>query len=112
MVSRYDNVDIFINNSRLYSEMLKDRGISQVQQFGTRSLKYPKMEQLSELNIIAHTWRYGDRFHKLAHEHYGDSKLWWAIAFFNQQPTESNLQFGSIVYIPHPLERILSIYGV
>ncbi len=111
MTSRYDNVDVFDNNSRIYYSILKDRGISQVQQYGTRALKYPTPEQLSELNIVAHTWKYGDRYHKLAHDFYGDSRLWWVIAFFNQQPTESNLEFGSIVYIPNPLERIIGIYG-
>ena len=111
MVSRYDNVDVFVNREKMYSNVFKDRGISQIQQFGTRNLKFPTIEQLTELNIIAHTWRYGDRFSNLAHSNYGDAKLWWVIAFFNQEPTESNLKFGSIVYVPHPLERILSIYG-
>ena len=83
------NAPIINNNSRIYTEILKDRGITQVQQFGTRSIKFPTLEQLTELNIVAHAWKYGDRFHKLAHDFYGDSKLWWVIAFFNQQPTES-----------------------
>lgn len=112
MVSRYDNVDVFLNKDRTYYTIMEDRGVSQVQQFGTKTLKYPSTEQISELNIIAHSWRYGDRYHRLAHDNYGDSKLWWVIAFFNQQPTESNLEFGSIIYIPHPLERVLNIYGV
>jgi hypothetical protein len=112
MVSRYENTDVFVNKDRAYYTIMEDRGVTQIQQFGTRVLKYPSTEQISELNIIAHNWRYGDRYHKLSHDNYGDSKLWWVIAFFNQQPTESNLEFGSIVYIPHPLERILNIYGV
>lgn len=111
MSLRYDNVDIFINNKKMYSSLFKDRGISQVRQFGTRNLKYPSIEQITELNIIGHTWKYGDRYHRLSHDHYGDSKLWWVIAFFNQQPTESTLEFGTVVYIPHPLEAILSMYG-
>ena len=112
MVSRYDNVDVFTNDNKMYFNTFKDRGVGRIQQFGTRSLKFPSIEQLSELNIIAHTWVYGDHNSKLAHNSYGDAKLWWVIAFFNQEPTESNLKFGSIVYIPHPLETILGIYGV
>jgi hypothetical protein len=111
MSLRYENVDVFINKSKLYSSTFRDRGVSQVRQYGTRNLKFPSVEQMTELNIIAHTWKYGDRYHRLADDHYGDSKLWWVIAFFNQKPTESNLEFGSIVYIPHPLETIINMYG-
>lgn len=112
MVSRYENAPVINNNNRLYTEILKDRGIKQVQQYGTRNIRFPTAEQLTELDIVAHAWKYGDRFYKLAHDFYGDSNLWWVIAFFNQQPTESGLEFGAIVYIPTPIERVLSIYGV
>lgn len=112
MVLRYDNADTFVNNNRIYKNIFKDRGVNQITQFGTRNLNFPTIEQLTELNIIAHTWTYGDRYFRLAHENYGDPRLWWVIAFFNQNPTESTLTFGSIVYIPHPIERILNIYGV
>jgi hypothetical protein len=111
MVSRYDNVDVFINSDRVYRNILGDRGITQVQQYGTRNLMYPTRPQLRELNIIAHTWRYGDRYYNLAHEHFGDAKMWWVIAFFNQKPTEAELRFGDTVYIPHPIERVLNFYG-
>ena len=112
MSSRYENVEKFTNSNRMYQTMFKDRGIVQVQQFGTRNLKFPTNEQITELNIISHPWRYGDRYSNLAHEHYGDVKLWWVIAFFNQQPTETNFSFGDSIFIPHPLERVLSFYGV
>ena len=48
----------------------------------------------------------------LADQNYGSSRLWWVIAFFNQTPTEASLEFGKVIFIPHPLERVLSIYGV
>ncbi len=111
MSSRYDNVDKFINNNQVYYNTFKDRGITQVQQYGTRHLKFPTGEQITELNIVSHVWAYGDRYSNLAHQHYGDVKLWWVIAFFNQQPTETNFAFGDLVFVPHPIERVLSIYG-
>tara|TARA_Y100000114_G_scaffold155686_1_gene180496 strand:+ start:40 stop:378 length:339 start_codon:yes stop_codon:yes gene_type:complete len=111
MVLRYDGVEQFANSDKIYKNIFKDRGIKQVVQYGTRSLKYPTTDQITELNILSHTWKYGDRYYRLAHEHYGDAKLWWVIAFFNQQPTESNFSFGDLVFIPHPLERVLSFYG-
>lgn len=112
MTSRYENRDIIVNDSKTYSAIFKDRGIKQVRQFGTKSLKFPTEQQLGELDVIGHTWRYGDRYFRLAHLHYGDSTLWWVIAFFNQLPTESSLEFGQLVFIPHPLERVLNMYGV
>ena len=109
---RYSGADKFINRNKIYKNILKDRGIKQVEQYATRNLTFPTKSQMQELNVIAHTWVYGDRYYKLAHEHYGDANLWWVIAFFNQQPTEVNLAFGTIIYIPHPLERIMNFYGV
>jgi nucleoid-associated protein YgaU len=65
------------------------------------------------LNLISqqHIWSSGDRFYKLAHSAYGDSKYWWVIAWYNKTPTEAHVQIGDILYIPLPLERILSLYG-
>ena len=112
MTSRYESADIIVNSSKIYSNVFKDRGVKQIRQFGTKSLNFPTQEQLQELDVVGHTWRYGDRFFRLAHVHYGDPKLWWVIAFFNQMPTETTLKFGQLVFIPHPLERLLNIYGV
>jgi len=75
MSSRYDNVDIFTNNNSIYYNKFKDRGLGRIQQYGTRHLKFPTGDQITELNIISHTWGYGDRYSNLAHEHYGDVKL-------------------------------------
>jgi hypothetical protein len=111
-MSRYANTKEIINNDRIYATLFKNRGVSQVQQFGTRFLRYPSQAQVAQLNLIAHTWAYGDMYYKLAHENYGDPTMWWVIAFFNQRPTEAQLRFGSIIYVPHPLERVLNFYGV
>ena len=112
MSSRYDNANIFLNDNRMYKSMLKDRGMEKIQQYGTKNLKFPTNEQITELNIVSHVWAYGDRYYNLASQHYGDPKLWWVIAFFNQNPTETNYAFGDVVFVPHPLERVLSFYGV
>tara|TARA_R100000388_G_scaffold24217_1_gene18507 strand:+ start:7373 stop:7711 length:339 start_codon:yes stop_codon:yes gene_type:complete len=112
MPSRYDRVQKFVNKDKIYKNIFKNRGVSQIQQFGTRSLRYPSTSQISQLDIIAHQWSYGDHYYKLAFENYGDSTLWWVIAFFNQKPTETSFRFGSIVYIPHPIEKVLDYYGV
>ena len=112
MPSRYAGVKQFINGEQVYRQIFEDRGLSQIKQYGTRSLSYPSKAQVNQLDIIAHRWSYGDMYYKLAFENYGDSSLWWVIAFFNQSPTESHLRLGDVVYIPHPLERVLGYYGV
>ena len=111
MASRYENSDVIINNSTMYSSIFEDRGVKRIEHFGTRNLKFPNQEQLTELEIISHVWKYGDRYYRLADQNYGDPSLWWVIAFFNQAPTEASLEFGKVIFIPHPLERVLSIYG-
>ena len=112
MVSRYDNVEEFANNNQIYKTFLKDRGVKQVVQYGTRNLKFPTGEQITELNILSHTWKYGDRYYRLAHEHYGDANLWWVIAFFNQKPTDAHFKIGDIISVPTPIERVLRIIKV
>tara|TARA_R100000664_G_C2757374_1_gene145586 strand:+ start:1598 stop:1936 length:339 start_codon:yes stop_codon:yes gene_type:complete len=112
MASRYDNVDKFINDSGVYRNIFKDRGVQRVQQYGTRELKYPTVRQIRQLKLITYTWRYGDRYYNLSDRYYGQPKMWWVIAFFNQKPAESMLRYGDIIYIPTPIERVLSFYGV
>lgn len=112
MASRYDGSTIFTNSEKIYKSIFKDRGVGRISQYGTRNLTYPSQQQMSQLTILTHTWAFGDQYYKLAHQAYGDSTMWWVIAFFNQKPTESELRFGSVVYIPHPIERVLSFYGV
>ena len=107
MTFRYDDRKIRINDLSLYENVLKKRGLKQIRQFTTPSLKHPTAEEVTNLTIVGHTWSIGDRYFKLAHKYYKDSKLWWVIAWYNQKPTESHLQIGDVVDIPLPLEKIL-----
>ncbi len=67
---------------------------------------------MTNLNLQPHRWTVGDKFYKLAFDHYGDQKYWWVIAWFNHTPTEAHVDLGDLLYVPHPLEDILSIYEV
>jgi hypothetical protein len=111
-MSRYSGRKKFINNSEYYSPLLEKRGISSLRQYGTPRLNHISPNQVSSLNTIPHLWKTGDRYFKIAFDHYGDSKLWWVIAWFNRKPTESDVNFGDVIYVPHPLDRILSYLGV
>lgn len=111
-MSRYSGRKIFINKEEFYSSLLDSRGVEQTRQYATPKLIHASPEQISNLNTIPHLWKTGDRYFKLAHDHYGDSRLWWVIAWFNKKPTESNVSFGDVIYIPHPLDRVLNYIGV
>ena len=78
-------------------------------QFDTAFFSYPSNEQIEDMILISHTWKMGDRYWKLAHKFYGNSDYWWVIAFFNKAPTEAHLRYGELVFVPTPLESILSI---
>jgi len=112
MVSRYENRRVAYNNSEQYSKMLENRGTRVIRQFTTPQLLYPSAEDISTLTRIPHIWRQGDHYFKLAHEFYKNPAYWWVIAFYNKTPIESDINFGDIVYIPVPLERMLEFFGV
>jgi len=112
MTDRYLNRPTVINDLDRYKPMLKERGLKHVKIFTTPVFSHPTEEDIANLNIIAHTWVIGDKYHKLAHQYYNNSQMWWVIAWFNQAPTESHLEIGQTVYIPTPIQEVLDYYGV
>ena len=107
-MSRYSSRRLLKNDLEEYEEFLDERGVKQITHFGTGVLKYPTVSQISRLQNVQHVWKTGDRYYKLAAEHYGSPRLWWVIAHYNKKPTESDANLGDIIYIPLPLEKILS----
>tara|TARA_R110000824_G_scaffold175566_6_gene354116 strand:- start:232 stop:564 length:333 start_codon:yes stop_codon:yes gene_type:complete len=108
---RYLNQLIFKNTTAAYKRYLKKRGMSHIFQFTTPKFKYPSQEDMKKIETITHIWGVGDRYFKLADKYYGDAELWWVIAFFNQKPTEFDINAGDIIYIPTPLETTLFYMG-
>tara|TARA_R110002020_G_scaffold48694_9_gene138767 strand:- start:271 stop:516 length:246 start_codon:yes stop_codon:yes gene_type:complete len=80
--------------------------------YTTPALGYPTVKQIGTLVIESRIWAIGSSYAKLAHEFYGDSELWWVIAWFNKKPAEFMMKVGDIVSIPTPVERVLGYYGV
>ena len=107
-MSRFTRRKIINNLSELYHEMAEERDVKYFRQYETPNFKYPTSRELAEVKFIRHVWKTGDKFFKLAAEHYGDSQLWWIIAWFNKVPTESHAQKGQIILIPKPLGKILT----
>ena len=92
----------------MYLDQRKARKVRTIKHFNTPNMSYPVGAQLDNLNIVNHVWKHGDRYYKLAHQFYGDTKLWWVIAWYNMAPTESHLKIGQLVEIPTPLDAALS----
>jgi nucleoid-associated protein YgaU len=96
----------------MYEDTLQEKEVEGVLQYTTPQLKHITKEQIPSLTVVSHVWKTGDRFYKLAYDHYGDSTKWWVIAWYNRRPTENHMTFGEIIYIPHPLEQVLTYLGV
>ena len=112
MVSRYDAREVFLNTEDEYAKLFKKRNTRFIRQFNTGNLVHPTVHQISNLNIVNHTWVEGDRFWKVAGKYYNKPQLWWVIAWFNRMPTEAQVNIGDIVAIPLPITKILEYLDV
>ena len=108
-MSRYNNAVPFVNRNELYEEAFQERDINYVRQYRTGKMTQPTVEQRARLQSIRHVWKLGDRLYKLAYKHYGNSKLWWIIAWYNLRPTEAHFKAGEVIRIPLPLNRVLAL---
>jgi nucleoid-associated protein YgaU len=109
MPSRYSGRRIVRNTSDIYKEFREERDVLIINQYKTPRLKHLTSAQRVGLVREKHVWKTGDRYWKLATEHYGDPKLWWVIAWYNQKPTEGHLTIGDTILIPKPLQRVLEM---
>lgn len=112
-ISRYKEVEIIRNLDDQYKIVFSSRfPYNGLKQYSTNELKYPTLEEISSMQIVEHTWKYGSRLYKLAHENYGNSSYWWVIAWFNRISGENVLNFGDNILIPKPLDYVLLTYGL
>ena len=113
-ISRYNRRNTITNIAPeyIYSYMFRDRGLRQAVQFPVAELAYPTVEQIGTLTTETVVWGQGDKYYKLAHEHYGDPDYWWVIAWYNQKPMEFQNKAGDVVEIPGPLELVLEYFKV
>ena len=109
---RYSSRKTFKNSSERYEKVAEERGIRQVVQYNTPRLKHLNQDAIRRLQRVTHTWRLGDRYYKLAYKHYGSSKYWWVIAWYNRRPTESHVKLGDLIFIPLPLEDVLRYLNI
>tara|TARA_A100001015_G_scaffold312563_1_gene417958 strand:- start:4266 stop:4604 length:339 start_codon:yes stop_codon:yes gene_type:complete len=111
MASRYKNRQIVRNDNELYESFLEDRDLNIVRHFRTPVIKHPTLRQRRQLRHSKVVWKQGMRLWNLAAKHYGNSKYWWVIAWYNQKPTEASLRVGDVLLIPKPLNKVLELAG-
>ncbi len=96
-------------DDKMYKKLLDEREVKKIRHYDTPVLSHPSVKERENLTQHIHVWKVGDRYYKLAHQYYGDSRYWWVIAQWNLKPTEAHLNIGDSVRIPGPIERALSI---
>jgi len=110
MANRYSKYKVFNNDSDYYDFLRKSRNNSKnIRHYQTPRMHMPSMAERSRVKTNAHTWKYGDRFYKLANQYYNDSRYWWVIAWYNAYMTEADVFPGDIIHIPLNLEQALRV---
>ena len=109
MASRYTSRRVVTNTSEIHKELRDRRNNPNLSQYMTPRIRHLTAKQRASLTRSKHVWTAGDRYWKLATEHYGDPEMWWVIAWYNKAPTENMLSIGDTIYIPKPLDRILGM---
>lgn len=62
---------------------------------------------------ILHTLKMGERLDNLAYKYYKDPLLSWVIMCANPQyDNELEIQFGEVIRIPFPLQRVFDLWLV
>ena len=104
---------IFINDDKNYQrEFFNKRNIKQTPQYRTGRFQALTPTQRAQLNPTSLIWTATSNLTKIAYEFYGDPQYWWVISLYNQTPLESDFTVGQVVYVPLPLQQVLSYYGV
>ena len=103
-----ENSTIFENDDRIYHKFMDKIGARKLDHMGIVLFGDPiSSEFLKNINIAKHIFSTGDCLTKIAHKHYGDTDLWWVIAWFNGKPTDYHCKIGDTLLIPHPVEEVL-----
>ena len=93
------------------SDIFEKRGVKKIKQYSTPFFKAFSREEYNSVRYKKHYWTNGDRYWKLANEYYGDPKLWWVIAWYNQKPNEGMVKPGVVVFVPQPLQKVLTYFN-
>jgi len=112
-LSRYKEMPIIKNVDDDYKIVFSSRfPYNGINQYNTENLSYPTDSQRKSMKIAKEVWGYSSRLYKYADTYYGDPSYWWVIAWYNKIGTEAELRYGRTIFIPSPLEYVLTTYGL
>ena len=108
---RHGSEKLTRNEEELYEEFFEERGVKGITHY--RTPRWPRLTPKVRGRFIRekYVWKLGDSYWKLANEFYGDPKLWWVLAWYNQAPTEGHMKIGTVLYIPRPITKVLSFFN-
>ena len=111
-ISRYKKENIINNNDVDYKKVFSSRfGTLGLVQTGVTQFRKITEQEMLTIQYNNESWGLGKRLYKLSNKYYGSPQYWWIIALFNNIGTESDIQFGDIIKVPVPLDRMLTLYG-
>ncbi len=103
-----ENARNLTNKDDIYRNFFKKTGSTTIEHVGLAFFGNPKdFEFLNEIKKINHVFSVGDSLSKIAFKHYGDSRFWWLLAWFNTKPTDFHCKIGDIIEVPLPLEEVI-----
>ena len=106
-----DHADEVDSSSPLYANFLRRRNSESAQHRTIVRFGDPRNQSfLAKIKKTLHIYKTGDRLSKIAHKHYGDSRYWWVLAWFNSKPTDFHCKIGDIIEVPKPLDEVLIQY--
>jgi nucleoid-associated protein YgaU len=109
-MARYDSTRKGTNSGEFYEELREIRNVKKLEQYRTPEFPILTAKVRRRFSSRRHIWSTGDSYWKLASKHYGDPKLWWIIAWYNEKPTESHVETGMLILIPTPVEEVVSFF--
>jgi len=106
-----DHAEIVTNDHELYAGFLRRRQSESASHRTIVLFGDPRNQSfLLKIKKTLHIYKTGDRLSKIAHKHYGDSRYWWVLAWFNSKPTDFHCKIGDIIEVPSPLDEVLLQY--
>ena len=109
--TRYNTRGLMVNDNDGYKEtFFEKRDIQRLTQYETARFYYPTYEERTGMALATLVWSSTSKLYNLADQYYGQVKLWWIIAWFNQKPTEAHFKTGDIFYVPTDITQVWEFF--
>ena len=111
MYTRDKRAKTHLTNSGKYAKILSNRKIEKAILDKTAVIMSPDMVLTDEtVYEVVEIWRANSKLWSMAEKHYGEGRYYWLIGLHNDKPTDAHWKPGDKVYIPQPLEYVMSLY--